>query len=58
MTEAIEAAEDGETVSAPDAYLAGMHDYFGIAVLARIDSGFDPAMKAAFKGFGLADMLH
>jgi cytochrome b561 len=36
MTEAIEAAEDGETVSAPDAYLAGMHYYFGIAVLALV----------------------
>jgi len=36
MTEAIEAAEDGETVSALDAYLAGMHYYFGIAVLALV----------------------
>jgi len=25
---------------------------------ARIDPGFDPAMKAAFKTFGVADMLH
>ena len=25
---------------------------------ARIDPGFDPAMKAAFEGLGLADMLH
>ena len=25
---------------------------------ARIDPGFDPEMKAAFEGFGLADMLH
>ena len=25
---------------------------------ARIDSGFNPAMKAAFEGLGLADMLH
>jgi cytochrome b561 len=36
MGEAIEAAENGETVSAPDAYLAGMHYYFGIAVLALV----------------------
>jgi len=25
---------------------------------ARIDPGFNPAMKAAFEGLGLADMLH
>ena len=25
---------------------------------ARIDPGFDPAMRAAFEGLGLADMLH
>ena len=25
---------------------------------ARIDPGFDPAMKAAFEGLGLADKLH
>ncbi|MDP3244809.1 MAG: hypothetical protein Q8M83_04090 [bacterium] len=25
---------------------------------ARIDPGFDSAMKAAFEGLGLADMLH
>ena len=25
---------------------------------ARIDPGFDPAMKAAFEALGLADMLH
>ena len=25
---------------------------------ASIDPGFDPAMKAAFEGLGLADMLH
>ena len=25
---------------------------------ARIDPGFDPVMKAAFEGLGLADMLH
>jgi hypothetical protein len=25
---------------------------------ARIDPGFDPVMKAAFEGQGLADMLH
>lgn len=25
---------------------------------ARIDPGYDPAMKAAFEGLGLADMLH
>jgi hypothetical protein len=25
---------------------------------ARIDPGFDPAMKAAFEGLGLAEMLH
>jgi len=25
---------------------------------ARIDPGFDPAMKAVFEGLGLADMLH
>ena len=25
---------------------------------ARIDPGFDPAMKAAFEGLGLVDMLH
>ena len=25
---------------------------------ARIDPGFDPAMKAAFEGLGLANMLH
>jgi hypothetical protein len=24
----------------------------------RIDPGFDPAMKAAFEGLGLAEMLH
>jgi len=24
----------------------------------RIDPGFDPVMKAAFEGLGLADMLH
>ena len=26
--------------------------------LARIDPGFDPAMKAAFEGLDLMDMLH
>lgn len=25
---------------------------------ARIDPGYDPAMKAVFEGLGLADMLH
>ena len=25
---------------------------------ARIDPGFDPGMKAAFEGLGLAEMLH
>ena len=25
---------------------------------AKIDPGFDPVMKAAFEGLGLADMLH
>ena len=25
---------------------------------ARIDPGYDPAMKAAFEALGLADMLH
>ena len=25
---------------------------------ARIDPGFDPAMKVAFEGLGLAEMLH
>jgi hypothetical protein len=25
---------------------------------ARIDAGYDPAMKAAFEALGLADMLH
>lgn len=36
MSEVIEAAEDGETASALDANLAGMHYYFGIAVLALV----------------------
>jgi len=36
MTEATEAAEVGETVSALATYLAGVHTYFGIAVLALV----------------------
>jgi len=36
MSEAIKAAEDGETVSELDANLAGMHYYFGITVLALV----------------------
>ena len=36
MSEAIEAAEEGRTVSALDANLAGMHYYFGIAILALV----------------------
>jgi cytochrome b561 len=34
--EAIEAAKDGETVSALNSYLAGTHFYFGIAILALV----------------------
>lgn len=36
MTEAIEAAEEGEPISALDGYLASMHYYFGIAILALV----------------------
>ena len=36
MSEAIEAAEEGEQVSALDGYLDGMHYYFGIAILALV----------------------
>ncbi len=36
MTKAIESAEEGEQVSALDGYLAGMHYYFGIAILALV----------------------
>ncbi len=36
MTEAIEAAEEGEQVSAQTGNLAGMHYYFGIAILALV----------------------
>jgi len=36
MTEVIEAAEEGQPVSALDANLAGMHYYFGIAILALV----------------------
>lgn len=36
MTEAIEAVEEGEQVSALDGYLAGMHNYFGTAIFALV----------------------
>lgn len=36
MTEAIEAAEEGESVSALEGNLADMHYYFGIAILALV----------------------
>ena len=36
MTEAIEAAEEGEPVSALEGNLADMHYYFGIAILALV----------------------
>lgn len=36
MTEAIEAAEESEPISALDGYLASMHYYFGIAILALV----------------------
>ena len=36
MTEFVEAAEEGEPVSALDANLAGVHYYFGIAILALV----------------------
>ena len=36
MTEAIEAAEEGEAVSALTGNLANMHYYFGIAILALV----------------------
>ena len=36
MTEFVEAAEEGEPASALDATLAGVHYYFGIAILALV----------------------
>ena len=36
MTEAIDAAEEGKQVSTLDGNLAGMHYYFGIAILALV----------------------
>jgi cytochrome b561 len=36
MTEFVEAAEEGEPVSALDANLAGVHYYFGIAILVLV----------------------
>ena len=54
MTEFVEAAEEGEPVSALDANLAGVHYYFGIAILAlvavrlvlRFGRGAPPALDA------------
>ena len=36
MAEFVEAAEEGEPVSAQDGWLAGVHYYFGIAILALV----------------------
>ena len=55
MTEFVEAAEEGEPVSALDANLAGVHYYFGIAILAlvavrlalRFGRGAPPAPEAS-----------
>ncbi len=36
----------------------GKAEVFTTAGMARIAPGFDPAMKVAFEGLGLIDMLH